>query len=297
MRRTFLFLLMSCLTCTLIACANNGQNPRILVPFGSPLLALTHVQDDDAYEIDVVHGADALLAAFTSRSHDVIVAPISLGATIALGNDSYPLLATITWGNLYLATKDTSLETLDDLSGRNVILFGQQQVPDLITRLILDHNAIEPVITYVDSMQTASSMMLTDDERVALIAEPMLSIMRANAVDLLAFDLQEHYRSIVGHDYPQAGVFISRDLDRQTVEGLENDLINSITRVNENPFQSASLAVRLGFDADSKALADAIPGCHIAYVSASESVEAIERFLEFFPLSEHDRPNDSFYYD
>jgi NitT/TauT family transport system substrate-binding protein len=297
MTRLSLLFVVLCLSFLLIACEEDDLEIRVLVPYGSPQLSLLYVQDDLRYDVDVVHGPDALLSAFSSKSHDVIVAPISLGARIGLENDAYPLLAIITWGNLYLATTDTSVQTLDDLTGRSLILFGQQQVPDLVTRHILDQNGIESDVAYVDSAVTASQMMMLDEARAALVAEPMLSVLRSQKKDLVTIDLQEHYQEITEHDYPQAGVFIARDLDRDTVSNLERDLMQSIRSVNEKPLESALLGVNLGFDVDSDTLAHAIPGSNISYVSARDSKRAIERFLDIFPVSPDEKPDDAFYYE
>ncbi|MFP4186869.1 MAG: hypothetical protein ACLFSU_01715 [Acholeplasmataceae bacterium] len=297
MTRTPLMIVILLLGLLLISCEEQDPYLEIIVPSGSPQLALAYVQDDPNYDVDVVQGPDGLLSAFTSRSHDAIVAPISLGAEIALGSDDYSLLSTITWGNLYLATTDRSVGGLDDLSGRELILFGQEQVPDLVVRHILDRNDIEADLTYVDSATTASSMMLSEEGSIAMVAEPSLSVLKAQHEDMIAIDLQQHYRSITGYDYPQAGIFIAKDLARSTVTAFQRDLKDSIESVNENPIESASLGVELGFDVDRDALAGAIPGSNIRYVSALDSKAAIERFLETFPLSSADKPSDEFYYD
>ena len=82
----------------------------LIAPEGTPSLALANFYEDnkDSYTtFDIKSGSDPLLAAFTSASYDVIVAPTNLGAKLYNENKAdYVLYQTIVWGNLYLVSSE-----------------------------------------------------------------------------------------------------------------------------------------------------------------------------------------------
>ena len=86
----------------------------MLVPSGSTAMALAHLVattpqlgDHVTYTVQpYVQGSDPLVAAFTSETSQVIVAPTNLGATLYQKELPYQLVATLVWGNLYLISNE-----------------------------------------------------------------------------------------------------------------------------------------------------------------------------------------------
>jgi len=94
-----------------------SESISMIVPYGTPELSQLYMEDSKDYQVDIVQGADPLISAFGSVSHDVIFAPTHLGAKMYHSIGSYRLAASIIWGNYYLvSTEELSIE---DLSGRD----------------------------------------------------------------------------------------------------------------------------------------------------------------------------------
>lgn len=261
----------------LSSCESSEQNITMIVPSGSPELAQLYMQHHERYDVDIVQGADPLVAAFGSGSHDVIFAPTNLGAKMYGSNQSYVLLGIVVWGNLYLV----STSDLTNLNHKEITVFGQNQTSDIILRHILLEQNISSTLTYVDSVATATSLFLADPSRIVLTAEPSFSKIQSMITHLQWISLQEAYGEIHGtSSYPQAGIFVKSELDQQMRIQIEDDLIESIERVTEQPGLAAILAVQLGSTLDPNVLEQAITYSNLMYQSASHAKEAVKSYFE-----------------
>jgi NitT/TauT family transport system substrate-binding protein len=283
----------------LTACKTTQTVITMMVPSGSPELAQLFMQNQAIYQVDIVQGADPLVAAFGSGSHDVIFAPTNLGAKMYQANPNYILLGVVVWGNLYLVST-SELDDLSDLSHKEITVFGQNQTSDIILRHILIEQNITAELTYVDSVATATSLFLADPSRIVLTAEPSFSKLRAITTHLRWISLQEAYGNIHGTtNYPQAGVFIKRDLETHTRVQIEDDLRESVERVTEQKEIAADLAIHLGSTLEKGVLELAIMNSNLFYQSASQAknqvISYFEMIMQFNPNLIGSMPPSDFY--
>ena len=94
-------------TTTVVPTTTVDETPvSIICPSGTPALGLANYYDSvKGASFEIVNGADPLVAAFGTKSHDLIVAPVNLGAKFYNTNENYVLAKTFVWGNLFLASK------------------------------------------------------------------------------------------------------------------------------------------------------------------------------------------------
>lgn len=264
----------------LTGCQKPQTSVSMIVPSGSPELAQLFMQDNKRYQVDIVNGADPLVAAFGSGSHDVIFAPTQLGAKMYTGSPLYELLGIVVWGNLYLVSA-TQISSLSDLNGKEVTVFGRNQTADIILRHLLSHHQIEANLTYVDSVATATSLFLADPTKIVLTAEPSFSKIQSLSGGLHWISLQEAYQEVHGiSSFPQSGIFVKKDMDLATRRQIEDDLKDSIERVKEQPGQAVILAEKLGSSIDVSTLPQAILNSNLEYRSASIAKEKIILYFE-----------------
>ncbi|PKK98364.1 MAG: hypothetical protein CVV57_07635 [Tenericutes bacterium HGW-Tenericutes-2] len=297
MKKILLIILLSFI---LFGCKKD-DSITIIVPYGSPKLAQLYLENSDDYQVDVVNGADPLVAAFGSSSHDVIFAPTNLGAKMYQSKDSYQLLATIVWGNYYLVSSEEQEFNISSLDGKRITVFGKNQTSDIILTYLLQELDIEVEITYVDSVSSAAQLFLSSQESIVLLAEPVYSNVMSQLPQTKTIDIQELYQSVTGKDsYPQSGVFIKRNLEQSKILKIQNDLIESIEKTNQYPLDAAQLAVELQMGLTSEIIASAILNSNLRYVSAKNSKEDIVSYfgliLSMNPaLIGGQLPNDLFY--
>jgi len=279
--RRFLLAFFVTAIMTLSAC---GKTDRItvIVPYGSPMLALVGlIEDDERYDVDVVMGADALVAAFASGTHDVIVAPTQLGARFHRGQEDHALLATVVWGNLSVCSIDTPLDTFSSLDGKSLTVFGENQVPDIIIRALVEDMELDVDLDYVDSLSTAVALLSHDPGLVILAAEPSLSMLKANHPALHIVDVQDAFQEMTGrHSFPQSSVFVRPDMSNDTLTLLLDDIMRSVRDASDDPASYAIRAARAGMTMDAQDIESAIPGSNLRVVLSSEAKDDVDYLLD-----------------
>ena len=284
----------------LLGCSKPNQI-KIMAPQGSPELAVTYLKNNSDYHVDVVIGADPLLAAFSSQTHEVIIAPTHLGAKLYASDFDYIMLGIVVFGNYYFVSQLQKLNDLTDIHGKEVVIFGQNQTSDIIVKHVFNHFEVEANITYVDSVATANAMLILNPELIILTAEPSLSTLITSYPNLEILSLDLYYQRLEGQTYPQASVFVKSSLSDASMKKIELDFIEATAKLNEDVNASADLAIKQGLNMEKDVLTSAIPRSHIEYHNAFESKALIETYLSMIYLMNKElvinpQPDDTFYY-
>lgn len=287
-----LFILSSC---------KPQESITIMAPQGSPAMTILGLDSDD-YTIDIVNGPDPLIAAFGSASHDAIIAPTNLGAKLFQSKEDYKLAAILVWGNYHLVSTSFVNLTLNDLQGKDVVIFGRNQTSDIIMKHILESYAIVANITYVDSVQSAAASYLADSTQIVMVAEPSLSKIKALIPSTVSLDLQSIYADLhEGSSYPQAALFVHQSMSHRDVSHLIDSLDQSIDWVNEKSEEVCQKGVEFGIIDDETMFMNAIEGSHLSLKTPNESLDSIHIYLNLIldlnpNLIGGQIPTDAFYW-
>ena len=259
-----------------------------LAPTGTPSLALATVFDNNSeVEYEIVAGANPLVAALTSGSHDFVVAPVNVGAKLFASNQKYKLVKTIVWGNFYIASL-TEIKSVNDLEGKTITAFSQNSSPDIMLKAVLDaYDLTEKVaIEYVDAVTTANSMMMSGQAEIIISAEPSISVLK-NKKTIYTIDLQKEWNQLSGgSSFPQAGLFVNADLLTDENKAKTMDFIKEILEKIEDyktPSVLAAAAVKIDTSFETVGAANlekAIPNCWIALKEKTEEQQAIKYYAE-----------------
>lgn len=277
----------------------------IIMPTGTPALALSEfAMTNDYVNAEVVAGSDSLVAAFTSKSHDVIVAPVNLGAKMYSVYQEYVLYKTFVWGNLYLASKGT-LNSFKDLDGKTVVAFGKNSTPDIVMQALLKHHSdISVTVEYVSDVSEANTLLASGKAEIVVTAEPAISNLKSK-FNLSIIDLQDEWAKMTGNEsYPQAGIFVRKSITgKKYIKDALVAMKEAVLNANLNPSNCASHAVNLhasfatlGVDT----LVSAIPNCHYQILESDK--EAVNYYLQmmidlgFSKQMGGSLPVDEFYY-
>lgn len=267
------FLLLSLLIITLSSCNNinsssiTTQKVSIIAPDGTPALALANFYaNSSSYEkFDIKSGSDPLIAAFTSKTYDIIIAPTNLGAKFYNTSKDYILYQTIVWGNLYLTSK-AEIKSFEDIKGKEITVFGKNSTPDIIFQTLLSEYDMKDDVTikYVDDVTTANSLLMSNQAEIIISAQPSLTKLGLNST-LYTIDLQEEWSKFASSSsYPQASIFFKKDLSGK-IDSVLQELTNSVNETLKDPTTSSKNAINMyqSFEAlGEEVLTKAIPHCH-----------------------------------
>lgn len=302
---------------TLASCKKEAvQTLKIAVPSGAPVLSqltlLEKSKESDftlaGYKVsfDIVNGADGVKAAITSKSHAVVVAPINLGATLYKNGSGYQYLANVTKGNLFLAST-TKIESLADLNGKDLVLFGENTINQAVVLDILTKNNITLAseITYLaDTSKTQAELVADQNSNtVYLVAEPVLTAAKTNleknGKTLYQIDVQKEFEVVnQNHLFLQAGIFGQTGLAKEFIDAYLAFIEAGIEYVNENPQAAAELALELETGLPAPAiLAKAIKGCNLNFLTSRAAKESFSYLVDLAPkYFGGEQPSADFYY-
>ena len=287
-------------------------NIKIIAPNGAPAISQSSIQKNKPslgenvnYDITIVAGKDPLVSAFTNKDYDIVFAPLDLGAQLyTKGVLDYKLTATITFGNVYLATQTTEEFTLDSLSGKKVTLFGQNSSPDLVTRHVLED--VENVTyEYLNATTDTQSLLISNPTEIALVAEPQLTALTKKVQNIKVIDIQELYAAKMGVDYyPQASVFVKNDLinnHKDIVDKYLEELAKSALKANTSLEEVADTCVELNYPFAKPVLLDSIPRSNIGFAILDGNDKNLKTYFEFIleknsKLLNGKLPDEGFYY-
>lgn len=264
---------------------SDGAKYKIIVPNGTPLLGMSSfLSETDKFEYEIVGGSDPLVAAFTKGEHDVIVAPVNLGAKMYNQKDNYVLYKTFVWGNFYLAST-SEIGEFSSLDGQKVVAFGRNSSPDVMLKVIMQHYGISLDITYVDDVATANSYLMSGQANLIVSAEPSLTVLKGKKT-IYTLNLQEEWNKATnGNYFPQAAIFVKKELVNKNsfvhtfpIQSYLEDLTNE-----EKYATIAATAVELHTSFKTmgqETLIKSMPYCNYKLLTAEVEKAAVENYFE-----------------
>ena len=267
------------------------ENLKVLSPKGAPALSLIPLLDEGKDQVEFVDGTDVISAELIKGEQDMIIAPVNLGAALSKkGENQYRLYAIVTWGNLYLVGPSNT-----DISAETVAIFGEQAVPGLVYKQVLNQS-YEAFASVTD----VQGQLLAGQYKVGLLAEPLVTATIAKAKSLtpavelsILSDLQQLWSAKTGQEnYPQAAIFVKADLSDDKLAQIDARLAKMQAyneAINLNPSQletdvTEERIALLGVPSP-KILASAWERMNINVQAIADVKEAVEVFLELFKLN------------
>ena len=275
----------------------------VICPTGAPSLAFYNYATDSKFETNS-NAQDGILPLIVKGEKDVVVLPTNAGIqAITKKNAPYKIAATITFGNVYIASTGHDADnTLND--GDYIILFSQGQVPDLLFHYIygtsLDSNAhyVSNVTDAAKCLKTGKNMTSNnEDVDYVLIAEPALTnVMNTTPTVTIAKNLQEEYKTKSnGLEIFQASIFVNNNLENSKAKSflkqIEKDVKDGLkdnNKVKEGLSKAEDVTALYGVPS-----ADVVDqtlknnnSMGLGFKYAKENKAAIDNFLSVFNIAE-----------
>ncbi len=222
-----------------VGCSYNGSNEdkvySLIVPDGTPAINLGGVFSESNVKATIVSGPSLLSSAFIKNEYDAIVAPVILGTKLySLNKSNYRLARIITTGNNYLVSRSGEpITSIEDVSGKTVCAYGENNTPDFILKQALKSKNIDCIISYESSVNDVfTNGFLTNKYDYYLLAEPVISKIKVSLkLDIQVLNLEKVVD--VNNYYPQAGLFVKEGVNTNNFLKLaESNYSKMITDLN-----------------------------------------------------------------
>lgn len=262
------------------------EEVKILTPAGTPLMAIGGLIGSDGVTIESVNGPELIKTEIVKDNYDMIIAPLTMGATLSIAEKTtYKLDTVLTTNNTYIISKGTTtLTNISDLVGKKLIAYGQNNTADIALKNALIKNEIDINdidITYEADVATATSTFMNgSDFDYCLTAEPQITNLKVKkGATLNVLDLSNYMSSTVY----QAGIFVNPNANQTRCDEVINEIKENVGYLNENPSEYASKVVdknafftNLGVEA----LTACIPNANLVFIKAKENKALINAYFE-----------------
>ena len=273
----------------------------VLVPSGTPYLALCGLLNSKNIIVDISNGPSGLQAALPSGDYDIIVAPINLAVNLYnKGNSSYQASHILTANNAFVVTKsENKLDSIMDLKEEKVLAFASNGIPANILRKVYNDNKLD--VSNIDFSQASSAAVYSlfagdsTDAKYVLMSEPEISKLIIN--DKMSINVL-HLSKVLDADIAQACLYVNPN--SKNVDDI-NKVLNLIGELVEylNLYPKAYADAVLQLDESRTLIAmgkdvivNSIPQTSIIFKEAKTNKSDIENTLNMLGV---DLPNDSFY--
>lgn len=225
--------------------ADNIEDLTIVTPTGAPAVALAKCLSYKNFS--TFSNVSTVKAQMINEIADVAVLPTNTGVDLLKTISCYKLAATITFGNLFVAS--TGLDE-DGVMDENdyIVSFVPNAVPDKIFKSVYQ---VDGGLHYVeDASEAAKCLKLkkdlsnnSADVDYVLLAEPALTKLANDGVEFNIYaNLQTEYQNKYNNQKIfQASIFVHDRLDKTTTNAFLDEVKTNIQLLIENPSQLSEI--------------------------------------------------------
>ena len=307
------------------SCTKDDKVVDVYVPDGAPALAIAKLMNDewtkDGYKVKYhIVNSSTITTHVANGESDIAILPTNAAANLYNKGTDIKIISSNTWGLLYMvgnADNTAPITDLNRLKGEVVAIIGQNQVPDLVFKYILEANDIEYVasdtavsgkvaLKYVADGPTMIPLLKTKQLKYGILGEPAATNSTNAASTAIVLDIQQAWKDASNSTdtYPQASLVAKASFIKNN-KGFINDMLEEIdessTWILENVSSLKDILESHGSTAGATYTLTSLQRCNIRLVAGSSMKDSVHDFLQSLydvvPNSIGGKlPDDDFYY-
>ena len=263
---------------------------------------------DNKYTFTLESAPDAVVAGIVKGEFDIAAVPTNLAATLYAKDGVDVVAAAInTLGVLYVVENGNTVNSVEDLAGKKVVMSGQGTAADaVLTRLIAAKVADPSSVTvdYVSEHSEAVTQAVTGAYDIAVLPEPFVTTILSKSDKFrVAVNLTTEWEGAGYGTLCMGGIIASKKFAEEHPDALDKFLKEykeSVEYVNGNVKDAAALIEKYGI-ATAAIAEKAITNCNIVCITGNDMKTGLKAFFEqlnaFKPaLIGGKLPGDDLYY-
>ena len=264
---------------------------------------------ENSYDFTLATSGDEVVPLITQGEVDIALIPSSLASILYNKTQGkIHVIASNVLGVQAIVAKGEEISSVADLKGKTIMATGKGTVPEMILRIILKANGIDPdadVTMDWRAEPTEIVGVLSQADGIAMLPQPFVPVAMSNVEGLVeAIDLSSEWDN--EKPFPiVTGVAVVRSEFLQDNKALVDQFLTeyqaSIEFVNSHVEEAAELIE--SYDIVKAPIAvKAIPKCHLHFMEGEELKSALSGFLGVIHEEEPktvggELPKDDFYYE
>ena len=261
-----------------------------------------------AVDYEILASPDLLAPEIAKGNYDLALMPGNLAAKLYKKTEGdLRFMALSTLSVLHICETGDTIKTLDDLSGKTIVLSGKGATPDLLIQRIIDEAGLKDVtLEYVPEHQAVVQALADDGEKIALLPEPFVTIASAKIDNLhIALAMTDLWTDVMsdkdkGETPAQIvqGVLVARTEWLKENPELAKEALDAFKRSTEIALEEPEVAAKAIANLDLfpyEIALKALPNCGLAAESDEDAQTTFQDFLEALDDSKLPLPDEEFY--
>lgn len=243
------------------------------------------------YSYAIANDNSELVASLTKGEVDIATVASNMAVNLYGKTDGgVQIIAVGTLGVLHILEGGgkTEINSLADLAGKTVYAAGQGANPEYVLRYLLQENGLEigkdVEVVFADASEI-SAKLLSGEIECAMLPVPAATaaIAKGEGKIRAAIDVTEAWDELGNGSQVVMTAVVARTGFLESYPDLVNhfltDYEKSIDFVNHNLDAAAELVAGYGITPSAGIAKQAIPQCHLAFISGTDMVSAISDYL------------------
>ena len=286
---------------------------------GPTTMGLVKLMDDakngtaaNNYEFTMVTAADELTGLVASGK-DIALLPANVASVLYHKTEGKVSVIDInTLGVLYLVSGDSSISSIENLSGKTVYLPGKGTTPEYVLRYLISASGLSDDAVTLEFKSEASevtAVLAEDPNAIGLLPQPFVTAAIAQNDSLsVVLDLTKVWDSLQ-EDGSNSRLVTGVSIVNNEFLAAHKDLVDTFLTEHEasiaytaaDPEGAAALIEKAGIVAKAAIAQKALPACNITYLDGQDMKDALNGYLSVL-LSQNPQsvggslPEDDFYY-
>ena len=286
---------------------------------GPTTMGLVKLMDDakngtaaNNYEFTMVT-ADELTGLVASGKVDIALLPANVASVLYHKTEGKVSVIDInTLGVLYLVSGDSSISSIENLSGKTVYLPGKGTTPEYVLRYLISASGLSDDAVTLEFKSEASevaAVLAEDPNAIGLLPQPFVTSAIAQNDSLsVVLDLTKVWDSLQ-EDGSNSRLVTGVSIVNNEFLAAHKDLVDTFLTEHEasiaytaaDPEGAAALIEKAGIVAKAAIAQKALPACNITYLDGQDMKDALNGYLSVL-LSQNPQsvggslPEDDFYY-
>lgn len=290
-------------------------------PFSPLAMPMAYIIENDLLgdyaettELVVWNNPDQLRAQMSGDDVDFVSIPSNTASIFYNKGVKLKMMKVSIWRVFYIVSEDESVDSIEDLKGKQVFVPFRGDQPDLIFQTVCNKAGIDPMkdleIQYVPSPQDIVMNLIGGKADYGLMIEPVATIAAIKGAEkgkkiTRVVDMQEEWGRLLNLDarFPNAGVAAMPGIqvNSEVVDAFAAIYDEAVEWTKENPEEAGLLAAKYVEGVSAPAFTKALEYTTFESISSGEVRNELETmFSEFSQLNPAsiggNLPDDGFYY-
>ena len=289
------------LSCTaLVSCSGGSDNAKLerdikvyalKGPTGMGMAKL--MSDSDAgtttnkYDFTIASAPDEVTAEIIKGNYDIAALPTNLASVLYNKTEGKIRVAAVnTLGVLYVLENGDTVNSLEDLNGKELYATGQGSTPEYILRYVLETNAIDCNVTYLAEHSELAAQMISGDVSLGMLPVPNATTVLAQSEARTAIDLTAEWEKAAEKNGDSSALYmgcviVNPDFIEESPEAVDaflEEYAASVKYVNENIDDASAMIESYGIVPKAAIAKKAIPDAHMVCITGDEMKTGLSGF-------------------